>query len=408
MVLVVRKQYKGRFLHLQNLFPGAGSSEDFEAAFHKVYDSGEYKQIVNHDDHPRFAEFLGLLDEVLQVKDLGKSLFPKVLHTLRSTCGQSGVLSAAHYIPTGELSTRQEVFASGGSSYVRRGKFVEDSRSKEVCVKVIKFEGRDGEEERKKKWKAFREEVTIWRRLNHPNVVRCVGATDTDPPRIVMDFMENGRVVDYLRSTPNVDRVHLVLGVAQGLEYLHSCGVVHGDVNPRNILVNAEGDACLSDFGLSAAALGDETLEARGYDPAYVAPETLNGLISKETDVYCFGLVVFKVLTGRSPWGQMSTCAIMASSALARSPDQPRDGNPAALELWECLTAWCWPVEPEKRMTISGVRERLPSIPHSRDAIATRSGPDSPTIVPSVVVPEEATNASSQDGGEIVPILYIR
>ena len=55
----------------------------------------------------------------------------------------------------------------------------------------------------------FHEEVSIWMRLKHPNVVRCFGAT-AKPNQIVIDWMENGTVVDYVRSNPNTDRTHLV------------------------------------------------------------------------------------------------------------------------------------------------------------------------------------------------------
>lgn len=107
--------------------------------------------------------------------------------------------------------------------------------------------------------------------------------------------------------------------VARGLDYLHSCGVVHGDVKPvcilfdplpvdamltkfkPNILVNAEGDACLTDFGLSVVvcnknSCGGEDRRARGHSSVWVAPETLNeGRISKEVDVFCYSLVALEV-----------------------------------------------------------------------------------------------------------------
>lgn len=110
-----------------------------------------------------------------------------------------------------------------------------------------------------------------------------------------------------------------VLGVANGLEYLHSRGVVHGDVKPvgissnlarvgviltdfkQNILVSDKGDACLADFGLSVvirnkSSTGGKDREARGHSTLWVAPETLKGgQISKETDVFCYSLVALEV-----------------------------------------------------------------------------------------------------------------
>ena len=110
-----------------------------------------------------------------------------------------------------------------------------------------------------------------------------------------------------------------VLCVAQGLNYLHSRGVVHGDVKPvgislnlvhvciiftklkSNILVNANGDACLADFGLSVITCdknlgGDGGHRTRYHSSVWVAPETLNeGRISKEADVFCYSLVALEV-----------------------------------------------------------------------------------------------------------------
>ena len=175
-------------------------------------------------------------------------------------------------------------------------------------------------------------------RLNHPNVVRCLGAT-VDPPQIVIDMMSNGEVLDYVGKNPNVNRVCLVsslvsiyrnslanvaprfqvLGVTEGLDYLHSRGVVHGDLRPvgflfcvlslslvltsekQNILVNAGGDACISDFGFAVVIRSNGTTwhegpTARGHSSRWAAPETLKDRhISKAADVFSYGLVALEV-----------------------------------------------------------------------------------------------------------------
>ena len=110
-----------------------------------------------------------------------------------------------------------------------------------------------------------------------------------------------------------------ILGLTKGLDYLHSRGVVHGDLRPvgslfytpllnlvltrekQNILVNAGGDACISDFGFavvihSNGATGHETPTARGHSSRWAAPETLkDGHISKAADVFSYGLVALEV-----------------------------------------------------------------------------------------------------------------
>lgn len=110
-----------------------------------------------------------------------------------------------------------------------------------------------------------------------------------------------------------------VLGINKGLDYLHSHGVVHGDVKPvgissdfapagivfmkrkNNILINHNGEACLADFGLAIVTCdkrqsGDEDPTARGHSSLWAAPETLTeARISKETDVFSYGLVAIGV-----------------------------------------------------------------------------------------------------------------
>lgn len=118
--------------------------------------------------------------------------------------------------------------------------------------------------------------------------------------------------------------------MTRGLDYLHSRGVVHGDVKPvgifpnlfrvgiiftklkQNILVDSKGDACLTDFGLSIVTCskglsGDEDRRARGHSSIWAAPETLNeGQISKEVDVFCYGLVALEVCCSEEQFLQVN------------------------------------------------------------------------------------------------------
>ena len=195
----------------------------------------------------------------------------------------------------------------------------------------------------------------------------------------------------------NVLSISQVLCVTRGLDYLHTRGVIHGDVKPvgisfhpahvsmsltkfkQNILVNAKGDACLADFGLSIVACNkissrDQGRRARCHSSLWVAPETLNeGRISKEVDVFCYSLVALEVrcfgntgschadrsvqiFKGGSPWGQATAPQIMTNIALAKRPSRPKGAEPLELttEVWNCLTR-CWHQNPEERMTISEV-----------------------------------------------------
>ena len=185
----------------------------------------------------------------------------------------------------------------------------------------------------------------MWKRLQHPNVVPCLGAYAGRPPQlgIISSWMENGTITQYVRKYHQVDRVGLVSelastapshfknwilqlwDVANGLHYLHSCEIIHGDlkgvslvlflqlygtrsltsVNPKaNILVDENGHARLTDFGLTAITRGDNSIRSPA-NPAvasttWAAPEVLEGRPeTKEGDVFTFAMVSVEVRTSR-------------------------------------------------------------------------------------------------------------
>ncbi|KDQ09609.1 hypothetical protein BOTBODRAFT_116971, partial [Botryobasidium botryosum FD-172 SS1] len=102
-------------------------------------------------------------------------------------------------------------------------------------------------------------EASIWKKLNHPNILPLLGSPSIDGlPHLMSPFMANGAADDFVKKYPNVNRVRLVsifclVDVAQGLEYMHALDppIIHGDLKANNILVSADKSACLSDFGLS-------------------------------------------------------------------------------------------------------------------------------------------------------------
>lgn len=99
-------------------------------------------------------------------------------------------------------------------------------------------------------------EVEIWRDQQHPHVSRFLGIVDFGNQFLsVSIWMENSDALKYINSTAEViDRLRILRDVSSGMEYLHFRRVVHGDLRAANILIDANGDACVSDFGLSIVA----------------------------------------------------------------------------------------------------------------------------------------------------------
>ncbi|KAH7405198.1 hypothetical protein KP509_15G060500 [Ceratopteris richardii] len=155
----------------------------------------------------------------------------------------------------------------------------------------------------------FRNEVVLLSRLHHVNLVRLLGFCEGEGIQIlVYEYMSNGNLFTMLfkrkTSLSWLTRLDIAIGVAHGLEYLHTFAdppVIHRDVKPSNVLLDNNLVAKLSDFGISKVAPGfDSEMPTRpcgtaGYiDPQYVLTEQL----TSASDVYSFGVVLLELVTG--------------------------------------------------------------------------------------------------------------
>jgi serine/threonine protein kinase len=126
--------------------------------------------------------------------------------------------------------------------------------------------------------------------------------------------MPNGNLATLLQEASHQDghvlnwpmRHLIALGIARGLAFIHQSTLVHGDVKPQNVLFDADFEAHLSDFGLerlTVATQGDAASSSTSVGTlGYVSPEAiLTGEVTKESDVYSFGIVLLELLTGKRP-----------------------------------------------------------------------------------------------------------
>ncbi|RXR06404.1 serine/threonine-protein kinase [Pseudoxanthomonas composti] len=157
----------------------------------------------------------------------------------------------------------------------------------------------------------FARERQILGRLAHPNIARLLGAgvSDQHQPYLVLDYVEGETITDYCRRTPLTleARLGLFNQVCQAVSHAHTNLVVHRDLKPSNILVTADGQVRLLDFGIAkllgeAVADGART-EVRAFTLHYAAPEQIRGEpVSTRTDVYSLGVVLYELLTGDKPY----------------------------------------------------------------------------------------------------------
>ncbi len=152
-------------------------------------------------------------------------------------------------------------------------------------------------------------EAKIAARVNHPHVVAVFDLVQEDDQQwLVMEYVEGPTLAELIRDQGpmSTDRAAAILAqAAEALSAAHAAGVVHRDVKPSNILITAEGQAKLSDFGI-ARAEADASLTQTGLvtgSPAYLAPEVASGqLATPASDVWSLGATLFHTLAGRPPY----------------------------------------------------------------------------------------------------------
>ncbi|TKY54243.1 Serine/threonine-protein kinase EDR1 [Spatholobus suberectus] len=213
---------------------------------------------------------------------------------------------------------------------------------------------------------SFRQEVSVMKRLRHPNILLFMGAV-TSPQRlcIVTEFLPRGSLCRLLhRNTSKLDwrrRVHMALDIARGVNYLHHCNppIIHRDLKSSNLLVDRNWTVVkVGDFGLSR--LKHETYlttkTGRG-TPQWMAPEVLRNEPSDEkSDVYSFGVILWELATEKIPWDNLNSMQVIgAVGFMNQRLEIPKNVDPR----WASIIESCWHSDPACRATFPELLERL-------------------------------------------------
>src|SRR5262249_33064507 len=174
-------------------------------------------------------------------------------------------------------------------------------------------------------------------------------------PYLVSDFVQGITLNDLLSARrPDVrEAARLIAAVALALHYAHERGIVHRDVKPSNILLDAEGNPFLLDFGLARRDQGDITLTADGQvlgTPAYMSPELAGGeahVVDGRSDVYSLGVVLYQLLTGRVPF--QGTPRMLVHQVLHEEPPALRRVQPSVPGDLETICLKAMAKEPKGR-----------------------------------------------------------
>lgn len=224
-----------------------------------------------------------------------------------------------------------EVIGTGGMAVVYKARCHRLNRL--VAVKILKDEFSKDEEFRRR----FHAESQAVAMLQHPNIVSVYDVSRSDDADyIVMELIEGITLKQYLEKRGCLnwrETLHFSMQIAKALEHAHSRGIIHRDIKPHNIMILKDGSVKVADFGIARVASSKNTLtrEALG-SVHYISPEQAKGgSVDNRTDLYSLGVVMYEMLTGRTPYDGETPVSVaiqhingMAELPSALNPDIPR------------------------------------------------------------------------------------
>jgi len=193
-------------------------------------------------------------------------------------------------------------------------------------------------------------EMNVWRTLVHPGIVRVNAANILPVPFVEMEYLPGSLEGITLPMDP-ARAVSLVRKVAAALTFAHGRGVIHRDLKPGNILLTAEGEPKIGDWGLSQNDGVPAETTLHGFSLAYAAPEQLDpgrfGRTTEKTDIYQLGIILFQLLTGVLPFPGESIAEVAKERLSGRAG--PFFADDSCLFMFDPVIGRCLAVNPADR-----------------------------------------------------------
>jgi predicted Ser/Thr protein kinase len=323
-------------------------------------------------EHPDFAaELRELWGAVLVAEAAGSA---SVANTLGPVASDSSVFLT---LPCrfGDYELLQEL-GRGGMGVVFRAEQI--SLHREVAVKMILR----GQLATQADLDRFRSEAEAAARLDHAGIVPVYEVGEAEGrPYFSMKYIDGQTLAERLALGPLPPReaARILVEVARAIHFAHEHGVLHRDLKPSNILLDRQGRAHVTDFGLAKQISDAVSLTRTGAvlgTPAYMAPEQAagaRGQVGRPSDVYSLGVILYHMLTGRPPF-QAASPVDMVLMVLEQDPVPPRLLNPKADRDLEMIALRCLQKPMDLRYpTAAALADDLDAYLHD-ERISARSG----------------------------------
>ena len=256
---------------------------------------------------------------------------------------------------------RELGLGGGGEIYVAR----DTELGRKVVLKVLPEDAESAVSRAR-----FEREAHTIASLDHPNIVRIYGVEEADGRCFMVREWVDGRTLDtYLKDEPRVPFIDIALPLVDAVAAAHAMGIVHRDLDPKNIMVDLSGRVKILDFGLSRRADGPSGKAPASTDVSrppsnlkYVSPELASGQpVDLRSDVFSLGILLYEIATGKHPFAR-ATEKETIEAILHERATPVTQSNPALPAAFARLLEQCLEKEPS---------ERLSSATALRDALET-------------------------------------
>ncbi|KAK1928578.1 Serine/threonine-protein kinase STY13 [Phytophthora citrophthora] len=322
------------------------------------------------------AKDLELLQiSLVQVEETYQPMVPGPIPGFRTTESKTILALPSWFIPPYEvLFNELDDFSRGSFGSVHFGKWMDTNV---LIKKMLAPEGSrvvtplysrrctksNAKEPTDEPYEQFLNEISVWSKLKHPNVLKLLGACHVGQRQFILREQATEGTIDSFVSSKSVEersaRARRKLHeAALGLHYLHAQNVVHADLRCSNILVDADGVVKLADFGFNSLKTTTQSNDSISDRSRWVAPECLRGETPTfASNVYSFAMCAIEVVSGDVPWG----CKMADADVLTKIREgflPPRPANCFSDAEWSLIERMCC-IDPSERISIDEVVKLL-------------------------------------------------
>ncbi len=230
----------------------------------------------------------------------------------------------------------------------------------------------------------FRREASSAAALSHPNIVAIFDRGEWNGTYyIAMEYVAGRSLKAIVRedgALPAATAIDIVIQILRAARFAHRRGVIHRDLKPHNVIIDEEGRARVTDFGIARAGASDMTLTGSIMGTAqYLSPEQAQGhAVSGASDLYSVGVILYELLTGVVPF-EGETAVAIAFKQVSAEPRPPSELNPAVPPSLDAVVLRSLAKDPAARY--ADADELIVALQHERDALPAFAGADALTAV---------------------------